>query len=82
MRPLLRSLQLPRITPLTHSRRALSTLIEGERYWKDTPWKDVSAEEFTSYRWQVSDSCQPFIDGGILQLELDHVSNILRFVIQ
>lgn len=28
-------------------------MVEGERYWEQTPWKDVPAEEFNSYRWQV-----------------------------
>jgi hypothetical protein len=51
--------QIPRpyrvpLVPLIRSGRALSTLVDGEVYWKGTPWKDVPAEEFNSYRWQVS----------------------------
>lgn len=34
--------------------RSLSTIAEKEPYWqKIKPWKDVTAEEFKSYRWQV-----------------------------
>jgi hypothetical protein len=39
--------------PFVHC-RAQSTLVDGERYWEGTPWKDVPVEEFNSYRWQVS----------------------------
>ena len=35
--------------------RSLSKLIEQEPYWqKIKPWENVTAEEFKSYRWQVS----------------------------
>ncbi|KAF2829661.1 kama family protein [Ophiobolus disseminans] len=44
---------LSRATRLTRYGRTLSTFTDGERYWKDTPWKDVPTEEFNSYRWQL-----------------------------
>jgi lysine 2,3-aminomutase len=38
--------------------RSASTLTDQEPYWqKIKPWKDVPAEEFKSYRWQVSSDC-------------------------
>jgi hypothetical protein len=42
------------LTTLTPLKRALSTVVDGESYWGQTPWKDVPAEEFNSYRYQVS----------------------------
>jgi len=44
---------IPRLTQLTQQGRTLSTFTDGERYWKDTPWRNVPAEEFNSYRFQV-----------------------------
>ncbi|KAH7075380.1 hypothetical protein BKA63DRAFT_469360 [Paraphoma chrysanthemicola] len=33
--------------------RPVSTFVDGERYWQNTPWKDVTTDDFVSYRWQV-----------------------------
>jgi hypothetical protein len=41
-------------TPPKRTLSTLSALVDGECYWKQTPWKHVPAEEFNSYRWQVS----------------------------
>jgi lysine 2,3-aminomutase len=60
----------PLRVPPTPSRRALSTLstqVDGEVYWRGTPWRDVPAEEFNSYRWQVSQA-SAFRDQPIDQL--------------
>ncbi|KAL5118930.1 hypothetical protein ACEQ8H_003059 [Pleosporales sp. CAS-2024a] len=46
------SLRTPRTTPAAWSRRALSTLVDQERYWHKTPWQHVSVDEFNCYRWQ------------------------------
>ncbi|KAF1924668.1 kama family protein [Didymella exigua CBS 183.55] len=48
------SLVLPH---LTTQYRSLSTSTEKEPYWqKIEPWKDVTAEDFKSYRWQLANT--------------------------
>jgi hypothetical protein len=70
----LQALLVPqRFSAPKHSRRTLSTMVEGERYWKQTPWKDVPAEEFNSYRWQVRGLYQHRLRLHTLQTSLDTV---------
>jgi hypothetical protein len=46
--------------------RSASTLTDQEPYWqKIKPWRDVPAEEFKSYRWQVSLDCINECQGAI-----------------
>jgi hypothetical protein len=45
-------------------------MVEGERYWKQTPWKDVPSEEFNSYRWQVRGPYQHDLGFHILHTSL------------
>jgi hypothetical protein len=55
-RPLRVSLSLQHSQP-----QSTSTSSGTDNYWQQIkPWKDVSAEEFMSYRWQVSSRSQQY----------------------
>jgi hypothetical protein len=60
---------LPRLMLRAQQGRRTSSqqFVDGERYWKDTPWRDTPAEEFNSYRWQVSDLRQITVDLVVFQ---------------
>lgn len=46
-----------RLTSLSHQYRSQSTLSQEKAYWNHIPsWKNISNEEFMSYRWQVCQS--------------------------
>lgn len=46
--------------------RAQSTSVTQEPYWqKIKPWKDVPAEEFKSYRWQVCSFKRVIVRGQV-----------------
>jgi len=47
---------LPRLQAL-QVRGLAAQFTDGEKYWRDTPWRDTSVEEFNTYRWQACEVC-------------------------